>query len=61
MIELSPEQIEALYGCISLAMDHRNNIEWESEEQYWSEWDSMTKNIDLALVTTNKLAGYNHA
>jgi hypothetical protein len=55
---ISPQEVEAIYRCISLAMDHRDNIDWESEEQYWSEWDRMSKNIDLALVATNKLAGY---
>lgn len=57
-ISISPEEVESLYRCISFAMDLRDEIEWHDEEQYWSEWDNMSKNIDTALVTTNKLAGY---
>ena len=57
-VSISPEEVESLYRCISLAMDLRDQIEWQNEEQYWSEWDNMTKNIDTALVATNKLAGY---
>lgn len=57
-VSISPQEVEAIYQCISLAMDLRHNIEWEDEEQYWSEWDSMTKSIDTALIATNKLAGY---
>jgi len=59
-VTISPPEVEAIYRCISLAMDLRHNIEWEDKEQYWSEWDRMTKSIDVALTTTNKLAGYNH-
>lgn len=55
---ISPEEVESLYRCISLAMDLRDEIEWQNEEQYWSEWDNISKNIDTALVATNKLAGY---
>ena len=57
-ISISPEEVEALYRCISLAMDLRDEIEWQNEKQYWSEWDDMSKNIEVALVATNKLAGY---
>ena len=57
-ISISPEEVESLYRCISLAMDLRDEIEWQNEEQYWSEWDRMSKNIEIALATTNKLAGY---
>jgi len=57
-ISISPEEVESLYRCISLAMDLRDEIEWQNEKQYWSEWDDMSKNIEVALVATNKLAGY---
>ena len=57
-ISISPEEVESLYRCISLAMDLRDQIEWQNEEQYWSEWDDMSKNIAAALVVTDKLAGY---
>lgn len=59
-ISISHEEVESLYRCISLAMDCRDEIEWKDEEQYWSEWDYMSKNISIALTTTNKLAGYNN-
>ena len=58
MNRLSSEEIEAIYRCISFSMDLRDEIEWQNEEQYWSEWDRMSKNIEIALATTNKLAGY---
>lgn len=58
MNNLSSEEIESLYRCISFSMDLRDEIEWKNEEQYWSDWDYMSKNIDIALMTTNKLAGY---
>lgn len=57
-ISISPEEVESLYRCISFSMDLRDEIEWKNEEQYWSDWDYMSKNIDTALVATNKLAGY---
>lgn len=57
-VSIFPEEVEAIYRCISLAMDLRHNIEWEDEEQYWSEWDYMSKYINVALTATNKLAGY---
>ena len=59
-VTISQQEVEAIYRCISLAMDLRHNIEWEDEKQYWSEWDRMSKHIDAALTITNKLAGYNH-
>jgi hypothetical protein len=58
-ISISHEEVESLYRCISFAMDLRDEIEWKDEEQYWSKWDSMSKNISIALTATNKLAGYN--
>lgn len=58
---ISHQEIEAIYRCISFSMDLRDKIEWENEKQYWSEWDYMTKHIDIALTATNKLAGYNNA
>jgi len=58
MNRLSSEEIEAIYRCISFSMDLRDQIEWKNEEQYWSDWDGMNKNIEIALATTNKLAGY---
>ena len=55
---ISPQEVEAIYRCISLAMDLRDNIEWKDEEQYQSEWDCMSKNIDIAMTAANKLTGY---
>lgn len=60
-VTISHAEVEAIYRCISFSMDLRDEIEWENEKQYWSEWDRMTKNIDVALTATNKLAGYNNA
>lgn len=61
MNDLSDKEIEAIYWCISFSMDLRDQIEWKNEQQYWSEWDWMTKNINIALTTANKLAGYSYA
>lgn len=61
MNNLSIEEIEAIYRCISFSMDLRDQIEWKNEQQYWSEWDWMTKNINISLTTANKLAGYSYA
>ena len=58
MNRLSSEEVESLYRCISMAMDWRHEIVYNTEEQYWSEWDYMSKHIDIALMTTHKLAGY---
>lgn len=57
-VTISQSEVEAIYRCISLAMDLRDNIEWKDEKQYWSEWSYMSKYIDVALTATNKLAGY---
>jgi hypothetical protein len=57
-ITISPEEVEAIYRCISFSMDLRDNIEWNNEDQYWSEYDWLSKNIGIALMTAHKLAGY---
>ena len=61
MNNLSAEEIEAIYRCISFSMDLRDEIEWKNEKQYWSEWDYISKNINIAFTATNKLAGYLYA
>lgn len=55
---VAPEEVAAIYYCISSTMDLRDQIEWNNEEQYWSEWNGFSKNINLALNAANKLAGY---
>jgi hypothetical protein len=57
-VTVSPEEVEAIYRCISFSMDLRDNLEWNNEEQYWSEYDWLTKNINIAMESANKLAGY---
>ena len=57
-VTVSPEEVEAIYRCISFSMDLRDNIEWNNEDQYWSEYDWLTKNIDTAMLVAHKLAGY---
>lgn len=57
-VSISPQEVEAIYRCISFAMDLRDNIEWNNEDQYWSEYDWLTKNIDTAMIAAHKLAGY---
>ena len=57
-VTVSPEEVEAIYRCISFSMDLRDNIEWTNEDQYWSEYDWLTKNIDTAMLVAHKLAGY---
>lgn len=59
-IIISPEEVEAIYRCISSTMDLRDEIEWNNEEQYWSEWDGYSKHINLALNAANRLAGYDN-
>lgn len=60
MNNLSKDEIESLYRCVSFSMDLRDNIEWKDEKQYWSEYDYMTKHIDISLNAVNKLAGFCH-
>lgn len=55
---ISQEEVAAIYYCISSTMDLRDEIEWKNEKQYWSEWNHISKNIDIALVAANKLDGY---
>jgi hypothetical protein len=57
-VSISPEEVEAIYRCISFSMDLRDNIEWNNEDQYWSEYDWLSKNIGIALMAAHKLAGY---
>jgi hypothetical protein len=57
-VTISTQEVEAIYRCISFAMDLRDNIEWFDEKQYWSEYDWLTKNIDTAMIAAHKLAGY---
>jgi hypothetical protein len=57
-VTISPEEVEAIYRCINFAMDLRDNIEWVNEKDYWSEYDWLSKNIGIALIAANKLAGY---
>ena len=57
-VSISQEEVEAIYRCISFSMDLRDNIEWNNEDQYWSEYDWLSKNIEIALNATHKLAGY---
>ena len=59
-VTISPEEVEAIYRCISFSMDLRNNIEWVNEKDYWLEYDWLSKNIGIALMAAHKLAGYNH-
>jgi hypothetical protein len=57
-VTISPEEVEAIYRCISFSMDLRNNIEWVNEKDYWLEYDWLSKNIGIALMAAHKLAGY---
>ena len=57
-VTISPEEVEAIYRCISFSMDLRDNIEWVNEKDYWSEYDWLSKNINIAMESAHKLAGY---
>jgi hypothetical protein len=57
-MKLTNTEIEAIYYCISRTMDLRDEIEWHNEEQYWSEYDWFSKNINIAMTVAHKLAGY---
>lgn len=59
-ITISTEEVEAIYCCISSTMDLRDDIEWDNEEQYWSEWNNYSKHINLALKAANRLTGYDN-
>lgn len=55
MSDLSVEEINSLYRCISIAMDWRNAVDdGVVEDVVGRDW--LTYNIDTALVATNKLA-----
>lgn len=57
-VSISPEEVEAIYRCISFSMDLRDGLEWVNEKDYWSEYDWLTKNINIAMTAASKLAGY---
>ena len=55
MSDLSVEEINSLYRCISIAMDWRNAVDdGVVEDVVGRDW--LTYNIDTALIATNKLA-----
>ena len=55
MSDLSVEEINSLYRCISIAMDWRNAVDdGVVEDIVGRDW--LTYNIDTALIATNKLA-----
>ena len=55
MSDLSVEEINSLYRCISIAMDWRNAVDHGVVEDVVGR-DWLTYNIDTALIATNKLA-----
>jgi hypothetical protein len=55
MTNLSSEEINCLYRCISIAMDWRDAVDNAIVEDVVGR-DWLTYNIDTALIATNKLA-----
>lgn len=68
MNKLSPEEVESLYRCISLAMDWRDAFDeglveekgWDKTTDDQTKRDWLSKHIGIALVATNKLWRYNN-
>jgi len=65
-VSISPEEVESLYRCISMAMDWRDAFDeglveekgWDETTDYQTKRDWLSKHISIALSATNKLAGY---
>jgi hypothetical protein len=65
-VSISPEEVESLYRCISMAMDWRDAFDeglveekgWDETTDYQTKRDWLSKHIGIALSATNKLAGY---
>ena len=65
---ISPEEVEAIYRCISSTMDWRDAFDeelveekgWDETTDYQTKRDWLSKNIGIALMAAHKLAGYNH-
>lgn len=62
---LSDKEIEAIYRCINSAMDWRDAFDeglveekgWDSETDFQTKRDWLSKNIGLALIAAHKLSG----
>jgi hypothetical protein len=65
-VSISPQEVEAIYRCIGLAMDWRDAFDeelveekgWDETIDYQTKRDWLSKNIGIALMTAHKLAGY---
>ncbi len=62
-MELTVDEINAIYCCISFAQDLRDAFDeglveggWDKNGDYQSNRDWLTKNIVVALMATHKLA-----
>lgn len=65
MSKLSSDEVNAIYCCISFAQDLRDAFDeglvegkWDKEGDDQSKRDWLSKNIGIALLAANKLAGY---
>lgn len=54
---MTPEELRAIYYCISCAMDQRDEIVWETEEQYWRDCDAISGPIHTALKFCYRVQG----
>lgn len=66
MSKLTNDEINSIYCCISFAQDLRDAFDeglveggWDKNGDYQSNRDWLSKNIGIALLAANKLAGYN--
>ena len=65
-VTISPEEVESLYRCISMAMDWRDAFDeelveekgWDETTDYQTKRDWLSKHINIALMAAHKLAGY---
>jgi hypothetical protein len=68
MKNVSHEEIESLYRCISLAMHWRDAFDeelveekgWDKTTDHQTKRDWLSKHIEIALQTTNNLWRYNN-
>lgn len=65
MNNLSSEEVNAIYCCISLAQDLRDafdeglvELKWNGEGDDQSKRDFLSEKIGTAIIAANKLAGY---
>jgi hypothetical protein len=67
-VSISPEELESLYRCISLAMDWRDAFDeglveekgWDKTTDHQTKRDWLSKHIAIASGATSKIWWYNN-